>query len=114
MASCIEIQRKRGLCREQINRSKSPVISKAKSMATLIRPIVAEPDPDGSEERERTKHLAQRYRCEFIDLREQRVDPELMRSIPAELMFRYTFVPLEAHNGSIAVALSDPSRLAMT
>ena len=83
-------------------------------MATLIRPIVAEPDPDGSEERERTKHLAQRYRCEFIDLREQRVDPELMRSIPAELMFRYTFVPLEAHNGSIAVALSDPSRLTMT
>ena len=29
-------------------------------------------------------------------------------------MFRYTFVPLEAHNGSLAVALSDPSRLAMT
>jgi len=83
-------------------------------MATLIRPIIAEPDPDGSEERERTRHLAQRYRCEFIDLREQRIDPELMRSIPAELMFRYTFVPLEAHNGSIAVALSDPSRLAMT
>jgi len=83
-------------------------------MSTLIRPTIVEPDPDGSEERERTKRLAQRYRCEFIDLREQRVDPELMRSIPAELMFRYTFVPLEAHNGSIAVALSDPSRLAMT
>jgi len=83
-------------------------------MATLIRPIDAESVPDGSEERERTKRLAERYRCEFIDLREQRIDPELMRSIPAELMFRYTFVPLEAHNGSIAVALSDPSRLAMT
>src|ERR1039457_1765839 len=83
-------------------------------MGTLTRPVDSEVVVDESEERERTKRLAERYRCAFVDLREQRVDPDLLRSIPAELMFRYTFVPLEAHNGSLAVAVSDPSRLAMT
>ena len=83
-------------------------------MGTLTRPVNPEGVGDESEERERTKRLAERYRCAFVDLREQRIDPKLLRSIPAELMFRYTFVPLEAHNGSLAVALSDPSRLAMT
>ena len=46
-----------------------------------------------------------------IDLREQRIDPELFRSIPAELMFRYNFVPLESHDTSLVVAMADPSQL---
>ncbi len=61
------------------------------------------------EERDRARKLAERYRCPFIDLREQRIDPELFRSIPAELMFRYNFVPLETHNNSLVVAVADPS-----
>jgi type IV pilus assembly protein PilB len=62
-------------------------------------------------EREHARRLAERYRCPFVDLREQRIDPELFRSIPAELMFRYNFVPLEAHDGTLIVALADPSQL---
>jgi len=26
------------------------------------------------------------------------IDPELFRTIPADLMFRYNFVPLESHD----------------
>ena len=66
------------------------------------------------QDRERTMRLAERYRCAFVDLREQRIDPELFRSIPAELMFRYNFVPLESHNSSLVVAVSDPSQLLQT
>ncbi len=69
----------------------------------------AQPDPQA--EAERSKLLAQRYRCSFIDLRDQRIDPELFRLIPAELMFRYNFVPLEAHDNSLAIAVSDPSQV---
>ena len=69
--------------------------------------------PDEAAERERTRQLAERYRCAFIDLREQRIDPELFRSIPAELMFRYNFVPLEARDGSLVVVMADPSQLKM-
>ncbi len=50
----------------------------------------------------------------FIDLRDQRVDPELFRSIPAELMFRYNFVPLESHDGTLVIVVADPSQLLQT
>jgi type IV pilus assembly protein PilB len=67
---------------------------------------------DGSEpvdEREVARKLAGRYRCAFVDLSEQRIDPELFRTIPADLMFRYNFVPLEVQNNSLSIAVSDPS-----
>jgi len=70
--------------------------------------------PVEAQEIERTRRLAERYRCLFIDLREQRIDPELFRTIPAELMFRYSFVPLESHNNSLVVAVADPSQLLLT
>jgi len=69
---------------------------------------------DEGAERERTRRLAERYRCAFIDLGEHHIDPELFRSIPADLMFRYNFVPLEGHNNSLVVAVADPSQLLLT
>ena len=60
------------------------------------------------QEREHARRLAERYRYAFIDLREQRIDPELIRTISADLMFRYNFVPLEAHNNVLAIAAADP------
>ncbi|MGC1482680.1 MAG: GspE/PulE family protein [Candidatus Acidiferrum sp.] len=67
---------------------------------------------DGAEavpESEFARKLAHRYRCAFVDLSEQRIDPELFRTIPADLMFRYNFVPLEVQNNSLSIAVSDPS-----
>jgi type IV pilus assembly protein PilB len=81
---------------------------------TENKPKVPPPPPVEDQERERTLRLAERYRCAFVDLREQRIDPELFRSIPADLMFRYNFVPLESHNGSLVVAVADPSQLPQT
>jgi type IV pilus assembly protein PilB len=66
------------------------------------------------EERERAQKLAERYRCPFVDLRRQRIDPELFRSIPADLMFRYNFVPLETHDNSLVVAVADPSQVLLS
>jgi type IV pilus assembly protein PilB len=70
--------------------------------------------PDDAAEHEQARRLAERYRCPFIDLREQTIDPELFRSIPAEMMFRYNFVPLAAHDGTLVVAMADPSQLQLT
>ena len=80
-------------------------------MTTINRDLHPEPARDEAAERERTQALAERYRVPFIDMTEQRIDPELFHSIPAELMFRYNFVPLEAHNNSLVVVVSDPSQL---
>src|SRR6266566_3155270 len=65
-------------------------------------------------ERERTRSTAERYRCPFVDLNEVRIDPELFRSIPAELMFRFNFVPLEAHENQLIVAVADPSHVLLS
>jgi len=42
-------------------------------------------DGDEQSEREFARKLAERYRFSFIDLREQRIDAELFRTIPADL-----------------------------
>src|ERR1700716_865708 len=66
---------------------------------------------DEEREREHATKLAQRYGCSFIDLREQRIDPELFRTIPADLMFRYNFVPLEVHNNLLSIAAAPPAKV---
>jgi type IV pilus assembly protein PilB len=71
---------------------------------------------DGNEQSERdfARKLAERYRFAFIDLREQRIDAELFRTIPADLMFRYNFVPLELQNNVLAIAAADPGQVQMS
>jgi len=70
--------------------------------------------PDVNAERERSRSTAERYRCPFVDLNEVRIDPELFRSIPAELMFRFNFVPLEARENQLIVAVADPSHVLLS
>ena len=83
--------------------------------ASLVNPAV--PDLATSvaagvaNEEQRSRELAQRYRCEFIHLRDYKIDPELFRSIPVDLMFRYNFVPLQIVNDALEIAMADPSRL---
>ncbi len=59
------------------------------------------------------RDIAARYRCEFVDLRNYHLDPELFKSIPVDLMFRYNFIPLEVRDGTLWVAIADPSKLMM-
>src|SRR5580692_2813284 len=54
---------------------------------------------------------AARYRCEYVDLRDGAIDVDLFRSVPVALMFSYNFVPLKAQNGTLEIALVDPSNL---
>jgi type IV pilus assembly protein PilB len=69
---------------------------------------------DEQHERDYSRKLAERYRCGFIDLRDQRIDPELFRTIPADLMFRYNFVPLEVQNNTLAIAVANPSEVLLS
>lgn len=83
-------------------------------MSTVDQSLTAALSSDPQGERERTLRLAARYRCPFIDLFEQRIDPELFRSIPAELMFRFNFVPLAATSESLSIAVADPSHVLLS
>src|SRR5215469_11026980 len=69
---------------------------------------------DLAQERDQARRLAERYRCGYIDLLEQRIDPELFRTIPADLMFRYNFVPLIILNNTLVIAVADPSQVLLS
>jgi type IV pilus assembly protein PilB len=68
---------------------------------------------DPAEEAAEAQALAQRYRFEFVDLKVAHIDHELFRSIPVDLMFRYNFVPIQAQDGILEIALSDPRNLSL-
>ncbi len=68
----------------------------------------------GSDELERARDIARRYRCEFVDLSDFQLHHDLFEKIPVHLMFRYNFVPLdETTDGRLAIAIADPSQLMM-
>jgi type II secretory ATPase GspE/PulE/Tfp pilus assembly ATPase PilB-like protein len=66
---------------------------------------------DPTDETEQAQTVARRYCCDFVDLKTAKIDHELFRTIPVDLMFRYHFVPLQANNGSLEIALSDPRQI---
>jgi type IV pilus assembly protein PilB len=66
---------------------------------------------NGLDERAQAEALAARYRAEFVDLKNFKIQHELLRTVPVELMFRYNFVPIEQLADSMVIAVSDPSRL---
>jgi type IV pilus assembly protein PilB len=69
----------------------------------LLVPIV--------DEDERARTLARRYRSEFVDLKNFKIQHELFRTVPVDMMFRYSFVPLELQGDRLVIAVSDPSKL---
>jgi type IV pilus assembly protein PilB len=59
------------------------------------------------------RRLAERYRLEFVDMDQFRIDSELFRSIPADLMLRYGFVPWRREGRALVIVVSDPTDLPM-
>jgi type IV pilus assembly protein PilB len=59
------------------------------------------------------RRLAERYRLDFLDMQDFRIDQELFRSIPADLMLRYGFVPYRRDGRSLVIVMSDPTDLPM-
>src|SRR5215217_3582116 len=62
---------------------------------------------------ERARRLAERYRLEFVDMDTFHIDQELFRSIPADLMLRYGFVPYRREGRALCIVVSDPTDIPM-
>ena len=80
-------------------------------------PLHAEAPEVGPDERvaelEQARRLAERYHLEFADMDTFRIDQELFRSIPADLMLRCGFVPYRRDGRSLCIVVSDPTDLPM-
>src|SRR5262245_27931185 len=59
------------------------------------------------------QRLADRYRLPFLDLAHFNIDHDLFRTIPAELMLRYGFVPYRRDGNALVIVVSDPRDLPM-
>jgi type IV pilus assembly protein PilB len=53
--------------------------------------------------------LAEQFGLEFVDLSGYKLDEHVLALFPADIIYRYTFVPLELIGDSIAIAVSDPT-----
>jgi type IV pilus assembly protein PilB len=62
-------------------------------------------------EQMKARRLAARYQLEFVDLEHFNIDHALFRSIPADLMLRYGFVPYRRDGNTLLIVVSDPSDL---
>ena len=82
-------------------------------MATMDTAHTVQTPEDHREEVARARTLAERYRLEFIDMNEFRIDQDLFRSIPADLMLRYGFVPHRREGKGLVIVVSDPTDLPM-
>ena len=84
------------------------------------RAIVTEDERESREKRvalkqeeQNARMLAERYRLEFIELKDFQIDHGLFRSIPVDLMFRHNFVPFRKEDGTLYIVAADPSNIVM-
>jgi type IV pilus assembly protein PilB len=76
-----------------------------------VIPLPTVPVPSGQDERGQAEALAHRYHADFVDLKNFKIQHDLLRTVPVELMFRYNFVPIEQQQEVLVIAVSDPSQL---
>ncbi|HEX5108008.1 MAG TPA: GspE/PulE family protein [Vicinamibacterales bacterium] len=79
----------------------------------IVDPALVQAPEDYSQEVATARARAERYRLEFVDMNEFRIDQELFRSIPADLMLRYGFVPYRRDGKWLVIVVSDPTDLPM-
>ncbi len=92
--------------------------SKEHDLAYSNRYLTYMPDPQiavSADERraeyEAAQRLAKRYRLEFVDMDQFPIDQDLFRSIPADLMLRYSFVPFRRQGKNLVIVVPDPTDL---
>ena len=74
-------------------------------MAQELRKPVADP----TVEEDAARSLATRYRLEYVDVGSFAPDPDILQSVPVELMFRYNFLPYRRENGKLVLVMADPT-----
>ncbi|MBI2187453.1 MAG: type II/IV secretion system protein [Acidobacteria bacterium] len=82
-------------------------------MATVDPTNLVQTAEEYSAEVARARSLAERYRLEFVDMEDFRIDQELFRTIPADLMLRYGFVPYRREGRFLVIVVSDPTDIPM-
>jgi type II secretory ATPase GspE/PulE/Tfp pilus assembly ATPase PilB-like protein len=78
------------------------------AQAPLI-PDDAAGELSSASEEKAARELAERYDLEFVDVASFAPDPEILKSVPVELMFRYTFLPYRREGTQLVLVMADPT-----
>jgi type II secretory ATPase GspE/PulE/Tfp pilus assembly ATPase PilB-like protein len=81
--------------------------------ARAVPAVESEAGGDVVSEEFRSQQLAERIGTEYVDLANFEIDPELFRSIPVDLMFRYNFVPRCRTATGLQIVVADPTDVLM-
>jgi type IV pilus assembly protein PilB len=77
-------------------------------LAEELRVTLAEAGGAADEE-QKARELARRYRLDYVDVASFAPDPEILKSVPVELMFRYNFLPYRREKGRLVLVMADPT-----
>jgi type IV pilus assembly protein PilB len=80
--------------------------------APTLDPEVASTGSGAADEAE-AQRAAARLGIPYVDMAEFKINQDLFRSIPVDLMFRYNFIPWKEEGGRLVVVMSDPSDVLM-
>ncbi len=83
-------------------------------METMLETGLPEESPqdsalDPATEEIQARQLAEAFGMEFVDVRDFRIQNDLFRRVPFDLMLRYTFIPQEQLADRMAVVMADPT-----
>ena len=79
----------------------------------LLPSLDGEGGGDVLSEEFQARRLGERIGIEYVDLANFEIDPELFRSIPVDLMFRYNFVPRMRTGSGLQIVVADPTDVLM-
>jgi type IV pilus assembly protein PilB len=65
--------------------------------------------PSAAEQEARARELAERLGLDYVDMSRFRIQNDLFRSIPFDLLLRYQFVPQEQLAGRLAIVMAEPT-----
>ncbi|MCP4656278.1 MAG: hypothetical protein GY856_12770, partial [bacterium] len=78
--------------------------------ATLVKDQSSAPsEAELAAEEEEARRIAAEHGLEFVDVRHFRIQNDLFRRVPFDLMLRYGFIPEEQRDGQMVVVMSDPT-----
>jgi type II secretory ATPase GspE/PulE/Tfp pilus assembly ATPase PilB-like protein len=75
------------------------------------KPLVDDAVLASVSEEETARALSARYRLEFVDVASFAPDPEILKSVPVELMFRYNFLPYRREGERLVLVMADPANI---
>src|SRR5712692_9113413 len=88
------------------------VINGSATQAKTLEPETTEQARERmAAERREAEAFASRYGLEFVDMTRFRIDNDLFRRVPFELMLRYGFIPEGQLDGRLSVVMADPSNV---